>query len=221
MFYVYQHRRLDTNAVFYVGKGKGYRATNKGGRTKHWLRIVEKHGYIAEKVVVDVDEELSFLVEIELIDKYKRLGYKLVNLSEGGTGSSGYKFTKEQVAKCRNAQIGKKHSDETRKKMSDAKLGKKPNNAGKVYSVKQPFTDEHRQKLSEAHTGKKMSAESSLKKSLATKGKPKSEETRAKMKAAQSDPERRKKLSDTMKRIRMERKLQETRSPAGSSRATT
>jgi hypothetical protein len=203
MFYIYQHIRNDNNSIFYVGKGKGYRCNQKIGRNIYWKRVVDKcNGYSIEKVVTNLDEELAFLVEMELIDKYKKLGYKLTNLSEGGEGSTGYKFTKEQIEKTRLANLGKKHSKETKAKMSVAKKGKPPNNMGKVYTVKKPFTEEHKIKMSIAHLGKKQSEETRLKRSLATKGKPKSEETKIRMKLAQSNPEARALQSERMKIIR-------------------
>jgi hypothetical protein len=81
MYYVYQHRRNDTNAVFYVGKGKGYRCNQKTGRNIYWHRVADKHGYSVEKVVADLDEELALLVEHELIDQYKKLNFVLANLA--------------------------------------------------------------------------------------------------------------------------------------------
>ena len=169
--------------------------------------VFNKQGFTVEKILLDSDEEFVLFAEVELIDKYKRLGICLTNLSNGGDGVSGYKYTDEQREACRKRQLGKKLSKETRQKMSDAKIGKTPNNAGKSYTVKKPFTQEHRQKLSDAQKGKKRSAESSLKKSLATKGKPKSEETKANMKAAWANPERRRQMSETIKRIKMEQKI--------------
>jgi hypothetical protein len=203
MFYIYQHIRNDNNSIFYVGKGTGYRCNQKTGRNIYWKRVVDKcNGYSIEKVVTNLDEELALLVEMELIDKYKKLGYKLTNLSEGGEGSTGYKFTEEQIEKTRLANLGKKHSEETKFKMSIAKKGKPPNNMGKIYTIKEPFTKEHIEKLRESHRGKKQSEETKLKRSLSTKGKPKSEETKMRMKLAQSSPEARALQSERMKMVR-------------------
>jgi hypothetical protein len=44
MFYTYEHIRPDTGAIFYVGKGKGSRCTEKGKRNNYWKRIVRKAG---------------------------------------------------------------------------------------------------------------------------------------------------------------------------------
>ena len=96
MFYIYQHRRLTDNSIFYVGKGKGDRFNSKKNRNKYWHFIVKKHGFKSEIIKNNLDEDLSLLAEIELIDKYKKIGIKLCNLTDGGNGVSGYKWTEEQ-----------------------------------------------------------------------------------------------------------------------------
>lgn len=88
MFYVYEHIRNDTNAVFYVGKGKDYRANARTDRNIHWQRVVNKAGgFSINFVAKDMDEELAYLCEQERIDQLKRLGAKLVNLTVGGEGA--------------------------------------------------------------------------------------------------------------------------------------
>jgi len=210
MYYVYQHRRNDTNAVFYVGKGKGYRCNQKTGRNIYWHRVADKHGYSVEKVLMDLDEDLALLAEYELIDQYKRLNFALSNLSEGGQGTSGYKFTPEQIENVKAAHVGKKHSAETKAKMSAAKKGKPPNNTGKVYKMKEPMPLELRLKLGEQRRGRVMSEESSRKKSLATKGRALSETNRANIKLAWQNPELRAQMSQKIKEVQAAKRLQKT-----------
>jgi hypothetical protein len=215
MYYVYQHKRNDTNAVFYVGKGKGYRCNQKTGRNIYWHRVASKHGYSIEKVVTDLDEELALLAEYELIDQYKRLNIALSNLVDGGEGTSGYKFTPEQIENLKSAHVGKKHSAETKAKMSLAKKGKPPNNTGKVYKMKEPMPLELRLKLGEQRKGRVMSEESSIKKSLATKGRPLSETNRANIQKSWSNPELRARHSQRMKEaIAMKKMITPPVSPA-------
>ena len=102
-YYIYIHRKKTNNEVFYIGKGKGYRAYDRHHRSDWWKKVVEKHGFIVEKIVENISEELALLAEIELIDAYKKRGYKLINLTNGGDGISGYK-----------------KSEESKKKMSDS-----------------------------------------------------------------------------------------------------
>ena len=108
MFYVYEHLRQDTGAVFYVGKGSGARCKTSQGRNKWWHAIAAKHGYKAAiKVKVD-SEELAYLAEQELIDQYRRLGFQLVNATDGGEGMTGHKMAPEVIERRAAKQRGQK-----------------------------------------------------------------------------------------------------------------
>ena len=109
--YVYAYLREDTTP-YYIGKGVGN-------------RYKEKHN-----VVVPSDDRIKFIktnltdheaiaLEIELIAKYGRkdLGTGILrNMTDGGEGMLN-------------------PSAEVRKKLSDAKVGKKPNNHNKKYTT--------------------------------------------------------------------------------------
>jgi group I intron endonuclease len=105
----------------------------------------------------------------------------------------------------RNA-IGYKHSEETRKKMSDAKKGKLPNNYGKSYKQlkkRGKLSEERKNKISKANKGKTYSRvykpiSDEQKEYLSKKfaGKPRSEEVK-------------RKISETKQRKKLERLLQE------------
>jgi hypothetical protein len=96
------------------------------------------------------------------------------------------------------AQKGKTFSEETRRKMSEAHLGKTPWNKGVPMTEETkkrvseatkgthtgPFSDEHRQAISNARKGMKFSETHLANLSEAHKGKKHSEETKAKMRAA-------------------------------------
>jgi len=84
---LYQHRRNDTNAIFYIGIGSEIkRAYKRSGRNKHWHHIVNKHGYSVDILKTDIEPNDAFKMEIELIAKYGREcdGGILVNSSTGG-----------------------------------------------------------------------------------------------------------------------------------------
>lgn len=91
MYYVYEHLRNDTNEVFYVGKGKDYRANSKKNRNAYWKNVVNKAGGFTVRFVAENidDEELAYFCEEERIDQLKRLGIVLTNLTIGGEGASG------------------------------------------------------------------------------------------------------------------------------------
>ena len=138
MFYVYEHIRLDTNQVFYVGKGKNRRLQSSFDRNKYWHNVVNKAGFTAVKIVEHKDEELVLLAEIERIDQLKRIGIKLCNLTNGGEGTSGRVLSAESRSK-----IGVRHSQES----YDRALEKR--------KAKYPFTTEHIKNLSLARKGEK------------------------------------------------------------------
>ena len=156
-FYIYQHRKANTNKIFYVGKGKGTRLNQSKGRNQYWHRVVAKHGFIAEYIAKNIDEELAFLAEIECIDVYKRRGIQLVNATDGGEGATGYKHTAEHKASMKGNKNGlaswgmtfkdKKHTEESRQKMSNSRIGNK-NKAGTTLS------EESKAKISLAMKGK-------------------------------------------------------------------
>lgn len=105
-YYVYFHRRLDNNQVFYVGKGCGSRAwQTKGRRTEYWHNIVNKHGYKVEIFANNLTEEDSFKIEIEQIAYHRSIGIELCNMTDGGEGISNIKDCTRD--KMRNAKLGK------------------------------------------------------------------------------------------------------------------
>jgi hypothetical protein len=140
-FYVYEHLRKTDNSVFYVGKGFGGRATKNTNRNKYWHNIVNKHGFNVRFVATQLDEELSFLVEIERIDQQKKIGANLCNLTNGGEGVSGYIATPETRAKLSKAHIGRKIPKWLSEKYSALRKGK-------------PKSEEIKKKISIANTGK-------------------------------------------------------------------
>lgn len=124
---VYQHRRNDTNEIFYVGIGKTKdRAYSVFHRNKYWKHIVESVGYNVEIVEWFSDYDKAKLKEIELISKYGRkdLGNgNLVNMTDGGEGSLNRKFTKESLKKISESSKGRIPTQETRIKMSESRTG--------------------------------------------------------------------------------------------------
>ena len=135
----------------------------------------------------------EFLDDLErkAIAKFNTLSPHGYNLTDGGGGGT--------------------HSEESRRKMSEAHKGEKNHNFGKSHS------EEHRRKMSQAHKGKKMSAESRrkmsennsmrnnpetrIKNAEAQRGRKHSEETKRKMSEnnAMQRPEVRQKVSNTLK----------------------
>ena len=116
-YYIYRHIRLDTNQPFYIGKGQKDRAYSLRNRNPHWHNIVKLHGYEVEIILENLTEEQSLSKEVEFIKLYKDYGYKLANLTNGGEGQSGLR-----------------HTEETKRKLSQAGKGRSPPNKGKKAS---------------------------------------------------------------------------------------
>jgi hypothetical protein len=196
---VYQHRRNDTNEIFYVGIGVNEkRPYSKSRRNIIWKNIVNKHGYTVEILHEDLPYEECKEIERELISIHGRkdLGTgTLCNLTDGGDGILGLVHTDETRRNMSESRIGKNHSDETKRKMSEASKGKK-------------LSEEHKRKLSESKTGekhpmfgKKLSDET--KRKMTESKLNMSDETKRKIsesKTGEKNPMFGKKLSDETKR---------------------
>lgn len=136
--YVYEHWRLDKDECFYVGFGStSRRAHSKHDRNKYWNNIVsklEKIGSTYEvRIVKDgMEKSEALLLEIERISFWKNHGIKLANMTNGGEGNLG----------GISPMKGKKHSEETRQKLSISHKG--------LPSAKKgvPLTDEQKNKIS-------------------------------------------------------------------------
>jgi hypothetical protein len=192
--YVYEHIRLDTGKVFYVGKGRGQRLLKTSSRNQHWKNVVSKcGGFKAEIIANGLTEDEAFNFEKLLISQIKiQTDLSLVNLNDGGKG--GVSPSPETLEKMRLINLGRKHSDKFRENQRQNMLGNKMSDETRAKvsaSLKgKPKSKEHAEKVSKALIGKKHTPEARLKISAAKKGKPPSnkgskwsDETRAKIAA--------------------------------------
>ena len=143
-FYVYEHWRPDTGVCFYVGKGKGKRAWDmKNMRNRHHMSVVSKlvsMGFCVDVKIVqkDLDEDDAFNAEIDLISHY---GIEnLTNMTAGGDGlrspsaetrarisisqKKRFRDNPEELIRMSEQRKGRKFSAETRKKLSQAGIGR-------------------------------------------------------------------------------------------------
>ncbi len=70
--YVYQHRTNDVHEIFYVGKGIGNRAFVTNKRSNEWKEIAFNHGHKVEILISNIENEFANLIEMEVIDSYKK-----------------------------------------------------------------------------------------------------------------------------------------------------
>ena len=127
--YVYTHTRLDTNEIFYVGIGTqdNYRRASRiYNRTNHWKNIAKKSGWRVDIVFDNLEWIDACLKEKELILKYGRIDLNsgtLVNLTDGGEGNFGRKATLKTRLKMSESKKGIPHSEENKKRTSEAMKG--------------------------------------------------------------------------------------------------
>lgn len=132
-FYVYHLIHPVTNIVFYVGKGKGKRCyqhlkdtleTTRNKRLWGHINNIRKMGL--EPIVFKLQENLTETYAYDLeeleIKKYGRIGFDeggiLMNITDGGNKPP-------TLYGELNGFYGRKHTEETKEKISQKNLGKK------------------------------------------------------------------------------------------------
>ena len=181
-FYVYAWYIKSTNKVFHVGKGMGRRCYETHySRNKYFKNIINKYSDDVDVIILinNLSETDAFEIEKIMINYYKSIGQAKTNFHVGGRG--GYTGNYDDPERSRklseaakgkignkNGMYGRTHTEEARKKISEANIGKK-------------LSPEHIQKLKEANTGRKKSSEEIEKVRQANIGKNVSQETRIKM----------------------------------------
>jgi hypothetical protein len=176
-FYVYLFLRTKDSvhgkkySPYYVGKGSGNRCYGKSGRPASRPKDIS---YIVT-VQEGLTEEEAFSLERYCIALYGRLDIKtgiLHNRTDGGEGRSGYvasEQTRRRMSRKGPANAlwrrtgefssrwGTFHTEETKKKISETKIGERNPNWGKTHSP------ETRRRISEGQRGRKQSEETKQK----------------------------------------------------------
>ena len=146
-------------------------------RSACWIRSVIRRGGVIGSSVLDVasSKEQANDLERYYIARARSMGIKLTNLTEGGDGTLGWipsdKRRSEMAIHAAVVWTGRKHTEATKLKMSEA-------HKGAVVS------SEARSKISRAFSGRKLSAEHIQKVSEALRGKSKSRAHRARLSKA-------------------------------------
>jgi hypothetical protein len=130
-FYAYIHCKPD-GTPFYVGKGDDTRVSfKKRYHNRHHMNILKKYGE-ANVLVGKMEcstEEIAFDLERGLIKRLRKMGVGIVNLTDGGDGTSGAVRSPETRAKMAAGKIGnqwnvgRKYSLETKIKKSRSRGG--------------------------------------------------------------------------------------------------
>lgn len=119
-FYVYEWYIIDTNEVFYVGKGTGKRFRTTSGRNKFFQCMYKSHKCDVRKIYENLSEKEAFEKEKEIIKYYKQnTDYRLTNQTDGGEGTSGWIASKEFRDKQSKIHKLQWQDENYRKKMID------------------------------------------------------------------------------------------------------
>lgn len=183
IFYVYLHRKVSDNNIFYVGKGSKNRHSRPFGRSEWWKRIADKHGFYSEMLIENISEELAHLIEIEVIDKYKYLGHELCNITLGGEGVrvenqtpesnekrsntlKGRVFDKDHLDKISKALKGRVFSDDHKSNLRKSALAQSKQRSDRLLNGNSPACrDDVKAKISATLTGRKHNDEFKKKRS--------------------------------------------------------
>ena len=129
IYYVYAYIRKSDNTPYYIGKGKGDRATKKHSNV---TKPKDKSKIIF--LEINLSEEMAFDLErtyISLLGR-KNLGTGiLLNRTDGGEGSSGYKPSEKTLEKLRN-RANQKGGKGPRGPQKNPRKQKKPPEGGLI-----------------------------------------------------------------------------------------
>jgi len=132
-FYVYEWFKIETNEVFYVGKGTGMRRFSMNKRNKYFLRIVNKYPCSVRIYKFCASEKEAWELEMERIAELKTIGQAKTNIHVGGSGGDVFSHKseeeknqlREKMSKLtkgeNNPRFGVKLTEETRKKIAESK----------------------------------------------------------------------------------------------------
>lgn len=158
--YIYLHRKLDNNEVFYIGRGtvnkkaSGKCDTNTYRRAytthnhnKYWVRITNKFSWLVEIIEDFLTWDESILLEIKYIKMYGRKNLNegtLVNFTDGGEGSKGL-VVSELV---KSTQKNRMSSDNNPMKLQYNKIKQsirmKKNNPMKLLETQKKVSESHK-----------------------------------------------------------------------------
>jgi hypothetical protein len=109
MFYTYIHRYQNTGKVFYVGmsKNKSRMTSKQRNHQPHWYAAIDGQEWFAEQVATWNTKEEAESHEQLLIACFKDMKHPIINLTKGGSGRNGFKWTAEERAKQIPNQIAR------------------------------------------------------------------------------------------------------------------
>lgn len=138
-FYVYEYFIVETDEVFYVGKGRKNRYCELHNRNTYFNNIMDKYNCDVRLIHEELTNKEACLKEKETIKKKWDIGQAKCNFTAGGTGFSEGKlnprvlnpligelnhFYGVRMVGGQNPFYGRKHTEETKQKISENRKGK-------------------------------------------------------------------------------------------------
>lgn len=126
LYYVYMH--LYNNRVIYIGKGSGARGRDFANRSieyKEYIKNIGKENIITYIIEESYDEELILHLEMLVHKLFLDKGLKLFSKPQFGEYGclKGRIISKETRIKLSKSRNGKKHTQETKYKIGNARRG--------------------------------------------------------------------------------------------------
>lgn len=118
-FYMYRHIRLDKNEPFYIGIGSSEKTANTENRKYRRALATENRNDIWKRITAKTEHKVQIMLEsdsyefikekeIEFIELYGQISNNtgtLANITQGGEGNLGVKFTQERKDKIRKGNL--------------------------------------------------------------------------------------------------------------------
>lgn len=170
-YYVYAWYYVDTNKIFYIGKGKGNRyLETKNSRNSYFKNIINSANVSVKILIDNLTNEESLNLERQLIYEYWNKGECKANFHEGGCGGYTGKYNdperSRKISEAAKKRIGPLNSNYGNKWTQEQKDNLSKKNKGKSH-----ISPEHLEKLKNINTGRIVSQETRKKLSDLKRGK--------------------------------------------------
>lgn len=130
VYYVYEWYNVETNYIFYVGKGCRNRMTvrDSSGRNDYFMRYYNKHNCNCRKIKENLTEKQALDYEHQRILELRKTNQCCCNLDDGGT-NGGRNFGEK------NGFYGKHHPPELMAQILEHRKGKQAGEKNPQYGI--------------------------------------------------------------------------------------
>lgn len=128
IYYVYEWYNVETDYIFYVGKGCRNRMTDRSGRNDYFMRYYNKHNCNCRKIKENLTEKQALDYEHRRILELRKTNQCCCNLDDGGI-NGGRNFGEK------NGFYGKHHSPELMARILEHKKGKQSGEKNPMYGI--------------------------------------------------------------------------------------